>query len=161
MNRTATGRGEPAKRRPSCRPSRPGCAHGWSARAKGYVFHIPGPSLSVFHYIPVLFPLAFAAAVAWFFLPAMLTLPMPDLIRYFVPGVHRSFLHCGPRRVGAAERASPEEPVRAHHRHEGLSSRGGAEAGKAIHRRDPRRRTGGPRCAHSKARSWTRLKSPG
>jgi hypothetical protein len=63
---------------------------------EGYVFNIPGPALSGFHYIPVLFPLAFAGAVAWFFLPALLTLPMPDWIRYFFLGFIGLFFIAGP-----------------------------------------------------------------
>ena len=62
----------------------------------GDVFHIPGPPLSGLHYIPVLFPLAFAGAVAWFFLPALLTLPMPDWIRYFFLGFIGLFFIAGP-----------------------------------------------------------------
>ena len=62
----------------------------------GYVFHIPGPPLSGLHYIPVLFPLAFAGAVAWFFLPALLTLPMPDWIRYVFLGFIGLFFIAGP-----------------------------------------------------------------
>ena len=52
--------------------------------------------MSWFHYIPVLFPLAFAGAVAWFFLPALLTLPMPDWIRYFFLGFIGLFFIAGP-----------------------------------------------------------------
>jgi hypothetical protein len=63
---------------------------------EGYVFHIPGPPMSWFHYIPVLFPLAFAGAVAWFLLPALLTLPMPDWIRYFFLGFIGLFFIAGP-----------------------------------------------------------------
>ncbi|MGE5789958.1 MAG: hypothetical protein ACM33C_03745 [Syntrophaceae bacterium] len=62
----------------------------------GYVFHIPGPPISGLHYIPVLFPVAFAGAVAWFFLPAILTLPMPDFIRYVVLGFIGLFFIAGP-----------------------------------------------------------------
>jgi hypothetical protein len=62
----------------------------------GYVFHIPGPPISGLHYIPVLFPVAFAGAVAWFFLPAILTLPMPDYIRYVVLGFIGLFFIAGP-----------------------------------------------------------------
>ena len=62
----------------------------------GYVFHIPGPPISGLHYIPVLFPVAFAGAVAWFFLPALLTLPMPDFIRYVALGFIGLFFIAGP-----------------------------------------------------------------
>jgi hypothetical protein len=62
----------------------------------GYVFHIPGPPLSARHYIPVLFPVAFAGAVAWFFLPALLTLPMPDFIRYVFLGFIGLFFIAAP-----------------------------------------------------------------
>ncbi len=62
----------------------------------GYVFHIPGPPLYWFHYLPVLFPVGFAAAVAWFFLPALLTLPMPDWVRYFALGFIGLFFIAGP-----------------------------------------------------------------
>jgi len=63
---------------------------------EGYVVHIPGPLLNWFHYLPVLFPLVFAAIVAWFFLPAILTLPMPDLMRYFFLGFIGLFFIAGP-----------------------------------------------------------------
>jgi hypothetical protein len=62
----------------------------------GVILHIPGPPLSGLHYLPVLFPLAFAGAVAWFFLPALLTLPMPDWIRYFFLGFIGLFFIAGP-----------------------------------------------------------------
>jgi hypothetical protein len=62
----------------------------------GYVFHIPGPPISWLHYVPVLFPVAFAGAVAWFILPAILTLPMPDFIRYVALGFIGLFFIAGP-----------------------------------------------------------------
>ncbi len=52
--------------------------------------------MSALHYLPVLFPLAFAGAVAWFFLPALLTLPMPDFIRYVFLGFIGLFFIAGP-----------------------------------------------------------------
>jgi len=63
---------------------------------EGYVLHISGPPLSGLHYLPVLLPLVFAGAVAWFFLPALLTLPMPDWIRYFFLGFIGLFFIAGP-----------------------------------------------------------------
>jgi hypothetical protein len=63
---------------------------------EGVVFHVPGPPVSGLHYLPVLFPLAFAGAVAWFFLPAILTLPMPDFIRYVFLGFIGLFFIAGP-----------------------------------------------------------------
>jgi len=62
----------------------------------GHVFHIPGPPLSWYHLIPLLFPVVFAAGVAWFFLPVLLTLPMPDWIRYFFLGFIGLFFIAGP-----------------------------------------------------------------
>ena len=63
-------------------PEPPGMRSRVERTGEGFILHIPGPPLSALHYLPVLFPLAFAGAVAWFFLPAILTLPMPDWIRY-------------------------------------------------------------------------------
>jgi len=63
---------------------------------EGVVFHVAGPPLSGLHYLPVLFPLAFAGAVAWFFLPALLTLPMPEFIRYVFLGFIGLFFIAGP-----------------------------------------------------------------
>jgi hypothetical protein len=77
-------------------PEPPGMRTRVERTGEGYVFHIPGPPLSGLHYIPVLFPLAFAGAVAWFFLPALLTLPMPDWIRYFFLGFIGLFFIAGP-----------------------------------------------------------------
>jgi len=54
---------------------------------EGYVFHIPGPPLKWFHYIPVAISLAIAGSVAFFFLPAILTLPLPEIARYLALGV--------------------------------------------------------------------------
>jgi hypothetical protein len=77
-------------------PEPPGMRTRVERTGEGYVFHIPGPPLSGLHYLPVLFPLAFAGAVAWFFLPALLTLPMPDWIRYFFLGFIGLFFIAGP-----------------------------------------------------------------
>jgi hypothetical protein len=77
-------------------PEPPGMRARVERTGDGYVFHIPGSPLSGLHYIPVLFPLAFAGAVAWFFLPALLTLPMPDWIRYFFLGFIGLFFIAGP-----------------------------------------------------------------
>jgi hypothetical protein len=63
---------------------------------EGCVFHIPGPPLGARHTIPALIPVVFAAAVAWFFLPALLTLPMPDWVRYFFLGFVGLFFIAGP-----------------------------------------------------------------
>jgi hypothetical protein len=63
---------------------------------EGHVFHIPGPPLGARHAIPALIPAVFAAAVAWFFLPALLTLPMPDWIRYFFLGFIGLFFVAAP-----------------------------------------------------------------
>ena len=54
---------------------------------EGYVFHIPGPPLKWFHYIPVAISLAIAGSVAFFFLPAILTLPIPEIARYLALGL--------------------------------------------------------------------------
>jgi len=77
-------------------PEPPGMRTRIERTAEGYVFHIPGPPLYWFHYLPVLFPVGFAAAVAWFFLPALLTLPMPDWVRYFALGFIGLFFIAGP-----------------------------------------------------------------
>jgi hypothetical protein len=77
-------------------PEPPGMRARVERTGDGYVFHIPGSPLSGLHYIPVLFPLAFAGAVAWFFLPALLTLPMPDWVRYFFLGFIGLFFIAGP-----------------------------------------------------------------
>jgi|WetSurMetagenome_2_1015567.scaffolds.fasta_scaffold03742_5 hypothetical protein len=77
-------------------PEPPGMRSRVERTGEGYVFHIPGPPMSGLHYIPVLFPVAFAGAVAWFFLPALLTLPMPDWIRYFALGFIGLFFIAGP-----------------------------------------------------------------
>ena len=77
-------------------PEPPGMRSRVERTGEGYVFHIPGPPMSWFHYIPVLFPLGFAGAVAWFFLPAILTLPMPDFIRYVFLGFIGLFFIAGP-----------------------------------------------------------------
>jgi len=54
---------------------------------EGLVFHIPGPDLRWYHYFPVAISLAIAASVAFIFLPAIRTLPMPENLRYVVLGV--------------------------------------------------------------------------
>jgi hypothetical protein len=77
-------------------PEPPGMRTRVERTGEGYVFHIPGPPLSWLHYIPVLFPVAFAGAVAWFFLPAILTLPMPEFIRYVILGFIGLFFIAGP-----------------------------------------------------------------
>jgi hypothetical protein len=77
-------------------PEPPGMRTRVERTGDGVVFHIPGPSLSARHYIPVLFPVAFAGAVAWFFLPALLTLPMPDFIRYVFLGLIGLIFIAGP-----------------------------------------------------------------
>ncbi|NPV04599.1 MAG: hypothetical protein HPY67_07695 [Syntrophaceae bacterium] len=77
-------------------PEPPGMRTRVERTAEGYVFHIPGPALTWLHYLPVLFPVGFAAAVAWFFLPALLTLPMPDWVRYFALGFIGLFFIAGP-----------------------------------------------------------------
>jgi hypothetical protein len=77
-------------------PQPPGMRSRVERTGEGYVFHIPGPPMSWFHYLPVFFPVAFAGAVAWFFLPALLTLRMPDIIRYFFLGFIGLFFIAGP-----------------------------------------------------------------
>jgi hypothetical protein len=77
-------------------PEAPGMRSRVERTGEGVILHISGPPLSVLHYLPVLFPLAFAAAVAWFFLPALLTLPMPDWIRYVFLGFIGLFFIAGP-----------------------------------------------------------------
>jgi len=77
-------------------PEPPGMRSRVERTGEGVVFHVPGPPMSGLHYLPVLFPLAFAGAVAWFFLPAILTLPMPDFIRYVFLGFIGLFFIAGP-----------------------------------------------------------------
>ncbi|HET6488793.1 MAG TPA: hypothetical protein VFG28_03440 [Syntrophales bacterium] len=77
-------------------PEPPGMRSRVERTGEGYVFHIPGPPLSGLHYIPVLFPLVIAGAVAWFFLPALLSLPMPAWIRYLFLGFIGLFFIAGP-----------------------------------------------------------------
>ena len=77
-------------------PQPPGMRSRVERTAEGYVFHIPGPPLAWYHFIPVLFPVLFAGFVAWFFLPALLGLPMPDWIRYFFLGFIGLFFIAGP-----------------------------------------------------------------
>ena len=77
-------------------PEPPGMRSRVERTGEGFILHIPGPPMSALHYLPVLFPLAFAGAVAWFFLPAILTLPMPDFIRYVFLGFIGLFFIAGP-----------------------------------------------------------------
>lgn len=77
-------------------PEPPGMRSRVERTGEGYVFHIPGPPTRWFHYVPVFFPVALAGAVAYFFLPAILTLPMPDFIRYFFLGFIGLFFIAGP-----------------------------------------------------------------
>ena len=77
-------------------PQPPGMRTRVERTGEGVVLHIPGPAITARHYIPALFPLAFAAAVAWFFLPAFLTLPMPDWVRYVLLGFVGLFFIAGP-----------------------------------------------------------------
>ena len=105
--------------------------------------------MSVLHYLPVIFPLVFAGAVAWFFLPAILTLPMPDFIRYVFLGFIGLFFIAGPvvsallnvlRLKNQFERITV---TKAFLRVEALKQ------GKRHDRGDSRRRTGGSRGAHN------------
>jgi hypothetical protein len=77
-------------------PEPPGMRSRVERAGEGLTLHIPGPPMSGLHYLPALVPLAFAGAVAWFFLPAILTLPMPDWIRYFFLGFIGLFFIAGP-----------------------------------------------------------------
>jgi hypothetical protein len=77
-------------------PEPPGMRSRVERAGEGLTLHIPGPPMSGLHYLPALIPLAFAGAVAWFFLPAILTLPMPDWIRYFFLGFIGLFFIAGP-----------------------------------------------------------------
>jgi len=77
-------------------PEPPGMRSRVERTGEGFILHIPGPPMSALNYLPVLFPLAFAGAVAWFFLPAILTLPMPDFIRYVFLGFIGLFFIAGP-----------------------------------------------------------------
>jgi hypothetical protein len=77
-------------------PEPPGMRSRVERTGEGVILHIPGPPMSVLNYLPVLFPLVFAGAVAWFFLPAFLTLPMPDFIRYVFLGFIGLFFIAGP-----------------------------------------------------------------
>jgi hypothetical protein len=52
----------------------------------GIVLNIPGPEIRWYHYFPVAVSLAIAGSVAFFFLPAILTLPMPEIVRYLALG---------------------------------------------------------------------------
>jgi hypothetical protein len=62
----------------------------------GLIIHIAEQTKSAIHYIPLLFPLVFAGFVAWFFLPALLSLGMPDLFRYIFLGFIGLFFIAGP-----------------------------------------------------------------
>ncbi len=77
-------------------PQPPGMRARVERTADGCVFHIPGPPLSARHTLPALFPVVFAGFVAWFFLPALLTLPMPDWLRYFFLGFIGLFFVAAP-----------------------------------------------------------------
>ncbi len=77
-------------------PQPPGMRTRVERTAEGYIFLIPGPTLAWYHFIPVLFPVLFAAAVAWFFLPVLLGLPVPDWVRYFFLGFIGLFFIAGP-----------------------------------------------------------------
>ncbi len=77
-------------------PQPPGMRSRIERTGEGCVFHIPGPPLGARHAIPALIPVVFAAAVAWFFLPALLTLPMPDVLRYIFLGFVGLFFIAGP-----------------------------------------------------------------
>lgn len=77
-------------------PQPPGMRSRIERTAEGHVFHIPGPPLSARHTLPALFPVVFAGFVAWFFLPALLALPMPDWIRYFFLGFIGLFFVAAP-----------------------------------------------------------------
>jgi hypothetical protein len=77
-------------------PEPPGMRSRVERTGEGFILHISGPPMSGLHYLPVLFPLAFAGAVAWFFLPAILTLPMPEFIRYVFLGFIGLFFIAGP-----------------------------------------------------------------
>lgn len=77
-------------------PQPPGMRTRVERTGEGYIFHIPGPPLGARQTIPALIPVVFAAAVAWFFLPALLTLPMPDWVRYFFLGFIGLFFVAGP-----------------------------------------------------------------
>jgi hypothetical protein len=77
-------------------PEPPGMRSRVERTGEGFILHISGPPMSALHYLPVLFPLAFAVAVAWFFLPAILTLPMPEFIRYVFLGFIGLFFIAGP-----------------------------------------------------------------
>ena len=77
-------------------PQPPGMRSRVERTAEGCIFHIPGPPLVWYHFIPVLFPIVFAGFVAWFFLPALLAVPIPDWIRYFFLGFVGLFLIAAP-----------------------------------------------------------------
>lgn len=77
-------------------PQPPGMRSRVERTAGGYIFHIPGPPLVWYHFIPVLFPIVFAGFVAWFFLPALLAVPIPDWIRFFFLGFAGLFLIAAP-----------------------------------------------------------------
>jgi len=77
-------------------PQPPGMRSRVERTGEGYVIHVPGPPIIWVHYLPVVFRVAFAGAVAWFFLPAILTLPMPDIIRYIFLGFVGLFFIAGP-----------------------------------------------------------------
>lgn len=71
---------------PALMPEPPGMRSRVERTGGGYVFHIPGPPIFWFHYIPALFAVVFAGTVAFFFLPALLIFSMPDFVRYLLLG---------------------------------------------------------------------------
>jgi hypothetical protein len=60
------------------------------------IIQIPAPVKSGVNDIPIFISLVFTGLIAWFFLPPLFLLPMPDLIRYIFLGFIGLFFIAGP-----------------------------------------------------------------
>lgn len=77
-------------------PEPPGKRSQLERTADGFILYIPAAPVGGVRFLSLIFPLLFAAMAAWFFLPAILTLPMPDFIRYIFLGFIGLFFIAGP-----------------------------------------------------------------
>ena len=73
-------------------PRPPGMCTRVEHSSEGLILHIPGPSLSWYHFIPALAPVAGGAIVIWIFLSSLPTRPMLDWPQYFLLGLVGLFL---------------------------------------------------------------------